>query len=240
MPCLLANLDAGALEWLSHLSDHVLDWVTHGGYPVLFGLLFACGLGLPLPEDVPLLGAGYAIYSGHLTFALSAVCAWCGIVGGDCVLYHLGKRYGLEVTKIPMIGRHLTLSRILWVEQRFKRWGVWVVAVGRLFAGVRGAMVVCAGAIRFPFWKFLIADGLAAIVSGGLFIALGFSFGRQMDVLRDQVEKGKRWALLGVLVIAAGFGLWVWIRQHYRKPAPKLPLPAEVGAAQEPPKPAAG
>jgi membrane protein DedA with SNARE-associated domain len=225
---LLGKLDGGAIDWLTHLSDHVLVWVARGGYPVLFGLLFACGLGLPLPEDVPLLAAGFAIWAGKLNLPLAAVCAWCGIIGGDCVLYHLGKRYGLEVTKIPLIGRHLTLSRILWVEQRFKRWGVLVVGIGRLFAGVRGAMVVCAGAIRFPFWKFLIADGLAAIVSGGLFISLGFYFGSQMDVLRAHVEKGKRWAMLVALVIAAGFGVWVWIRQRLRKP----PLPP-VGAESE-------
>jgi membrane protein DedA with SNARE-associated domain len=150
---------------------------------------------------------------GKFNPAIAGICAWCGIIGGDCVLYYLGKRFGLEVTKIPLIGRHLTLSRILWVEQRFKRWGVWVVAVGRLFAGVRGAMVVCAGAIRFPFWRFVVADGLAAVVSGGLFIALGFYFGKNMDMLRDEVAKGKRFALLAVLVLIAGIGMWVWIHK---------------------------
>jgi membrane protein DedA with SNARE-associated domain len=159
-------------EFFKHLDEHVIIWVSHGGYPVLFGLLFGCGLGLPMPEDIPLLAAGFMIGLGKFNPAIAGICAWCGIIGGDCVLYYLGKRFGLEVTKIPLIGRHLTLSRILWVEQRFKRWGVWVVAVGRLFAGVRGAMVVCAGAIRFPFWRFVVADGLAAVVSGGLFIAV--------------------------------------------------------------------
>jgi membrane protein DedA with SNARE-associated domain len=232
MVWLLAKLDGGALEWLSHLSDHVMVWVGRGGYPVLFGLLFACGLGLPLPEDVPLIAAGFAIWAGKLNLPLVAVFAWCGIIAGDCVLYQLGKRYGLAVTKIPLIGRHLTLSRILWVEERFKRWGVWVVAIGRLFAGIRGAMVVCAGAIRFPFWKFLVADGFAAVFSGGLFIALGFYFGSQMDTLREHVEKGKRWAMLGAVVIAAGFGAWIWIRRRCQKRR-SHPTTPPVGAATE-------
>ena len=42
-----------------------------------------------------------------------------------------------------------------------------------MFAGIRGAMVVAAGAMRFNFIKFVIADGLAALVSGGLFVWLG-------------------------------------------------------------------
>ena len=28
---------------------------------------------------------------------------WCGIVGGDCVLYSLGRKYGLNITKLPVV-----------------------------------------------------------------------------------------------------------------------------------------
>jgi membrane protein DedA with SNARE-associated domain len=100
----------------------------------------------------------------------------------------------------------------------FERWGVWVVAVGRMFAGIRGAMVVVAGATRFSFWKFLIADGLAAIVSGGLFLFLGYMFGKNMDLLRHRVEEGKKWTLVAVLVLGAGIGLWVWLRRRREYP----------------------
>ena len=40
---------------LASLDERILHWISHGGYVVLFGLLFSCGLGLPLPEDIPLL-----------------------------------------------------------------------------------------------------------------------------------------------------------------------------------------
>ena len=74
--------------------DSVQQWMAAGGYFVLFGLLFACGLGLPLPEDIPLLAAGVMIANGKMTLAIAGVCAWCGIIAGDCVLYHLGKAMG--------------------------------------------------------------------------------------------------------------------------------------------------
>src|SRR5437588_7629979 len=93
-----------ALHWFTHFSEHVQRWMYAGGYFVLFGLLFACGLGLPLPEDIPLLVAGAMVATGRMHLALAAVCAWCGIIGGDIVLYHLGKKFGLEVTRIPVIG----------------------------------------------------------------------------------------------------------------------------------------
>ncbi len=132
------------------------------GYFVLFGLLFLCGLGLPLPEDIPLLVAGMLVGAGKMHLVVVAVCAWCGIIGGDCALYYLGHRFGFGITKVRYIGKHVTQERIMRAEVLFNKWGVWVIAVGRLFAGIRGAMVVAAGTIRFNFFKFLIADGLAA------------------------------------------------------------------------------
>jgi membrane protein DedA with SNARE-associated domain len=190
----------------------VWGWVEAGGYYVLFGLLFACGLGLPLPEDIPLLIAGALIAQHHMNLAIASVAAWCGIIGGDCVLYHIGKKYGLEITRIPFIGKHVTKKRIERAERLFERWGTWVVAVGRLFAGVRGAMVVAAGAIRFNFVKFVIADGLAALVSGGAWIALGYFVGDHIDAMREKIHGIEHWVVLGILVVAvpsiAFYVLW--------------------------------
>ena len=192
-----------------------------GGYALLFGLLFCCGLGLPLPEDIPLLLAGALVAKGKMSLAIVAVVAWCGIIGGDCVLYHLGLFFGMEVKRIPMVGHHLSEKRLKQVHAMFERWGVWVVAVGRMFAGIRGAMVVVAGATRFTFWKFLIADGLAAIVSGGLFVFLGYVFGKNMDALLEHVEKGKRWTLVATVIIGLGVAIWLFLKQRTKKEANK-------------------
>src|SRR4051812_36596470 len=79
-------------------------WISTVGYPALFGLLFACGLGLPLPEDIPLVIAGALIARGTMHWVPAAICAWCGIIGGDLILYFLGRKFGLEITRVPVIG----------------------------------------------------------------------------------------------------------------------------------------
>jgi membrane protein DedA with SNARE-associated domain len=200
--------------WFGNVQHWIEGRLQSGSYIVLFALLFCCGLGLPLPEDIPLLIAGALIANGKMNLAPAAIVAWAGIIGGDVMLYHLGKTLGLEVRRLRLIGRHLTEKRLAQVQKLFERWGVWVVVVGRMFAGIRGAMVVVAGATRFNFWKFLIADGLAAIVSGGLFLFLGYMFGRNMDLLRHRVEEGKRLTLVGAIVLAVGIGVWVWIHRQ--------------------------
>ena len=193
--------------------QQVESWVEWGGPLMLFALLFACGLGLPLPEDIPLTLGGYFVSQGKMNLVAVSVLAWCGIIGGDCVLYALGRRYGLEITRVPFIGKHVTKERILKAERLFERWGIWVVAVGRLFAGIRGAMVVAAGATRFSFIKFVIADGLAALISGGLFVALGYWLGTKLgsvEEIMDRIEPYKDKVIIGIAVAAVLVVLFMW------------------------------
>ena len=224
------------MDLLAVLSlNQVEGWFEWGGYFILFGLLFACGLGLPLPEDIPLLLAGYFIAQNKMDPFIASSLAWLGIIGGDCVLYHFGRKYGLNITKVPFIGKHVTKGRILRAEQLFERWGVWVVAVGRLFAGIRGAMVVAAGAIRFSFIKFVIADGLAALVSGGLFILLGYWAGKKLGSIgemRQKIKGVEHWVFLGLGVAVVLIILYVWFRRLRHKPAMDVALDraAEVAA----------
>jgi membrane protein DedA with SNARE-associated domain len=221
------------------------QWIAYGGPPMIFGLLFACGLGLPLPEDLPLLAGGYFIGSGTMHPVPVCTLAWLGIVGGDCMLYRLGRKYGLNITKVPVIGRHVTQERILRAERLFDRWGVWVVAVGRLVAGIRGAMVVAAGATKFNFVKFLIADGIAALVSGGLFVALGWwlsRFGNFQDVVRIVEPRVKTFVYV-LLAVAALWLLYVWWAGRRQKAVTDVALKAAVAVAdkqQPPPAPTAG
>src|SRR5437016_5665336 len=181
-------------------------WVTTrgftGGVIIVFLLLFACGLGLPLPEDIPLIISGAFLCTTPKTWAIVGIAAWCGIIGGDCIIYFMGRRYGMEITKAPLIGKHLTRERVERVEKLFEKYGIGVVGVGRLFAGIRGAVVFVAGATRFNFVKFIIVDGLAAIVSGGLFMLLGHWIGEQLN---DPAAQKKIHEFKEVVFFVAGF-----------------------------------
>ena len=195
-------------------------WVEYGGPWMIFGLLFLCGLGLPLPEEIPILAAGYFIAVGRMGWLPVAALAWCGVIGGDCVLYWLGRRFGLNITRIPLIGKHFTQERILKAERLFERWGIWVVAVGRLISGIRGVMCVAAGAIRYNFVKFLVVDGLAALISGGIFIGVGYFLGHKLgdfDKAVDTVEPYVELLLTFILFTLLPLGAYLYIRHRRRR-----------------------
>ncbi|HWB54307.1 MAG TPA: DedA family protein [Tepidisphaeraceae bacterium] len=190
--------------------DSVEAWMETGGYVVLFGLLCACGLGFPLPEDIPLLASGVLVADHKMHLAIAAATAWCGILAGDMILYHLGKKFGLEIVRVPFVGKHVTRERIEKAERLFERYGIWVVAVGRMIAGVRGAMVVAAGAIRFNFLKFIITDALAAIVSGGLFLLLGYWLGSRLHEKMRAIRYSEHLVTLAAVLLVVLAVLIVW------------------------------
>jgi len=196
--------------------DRIREWITTqgfvGGTLVCFLLLFACGLGFPMPEDIPLIIAGAFLCTTPERWAIVGFACWAGIIGGDCCLYFLARRYGLEITKVPIIGKHVTIERIRYVEGLFDKYGVGVVATCRLFAGVRGAMVIAAGAIKFNFFKFVIADSLAAIVSGGLFMLLGNWVGSKID--DATIHRFKHYFTGGAVVLVCAFIIWIIIRRN--------------------------
>ncbi|MGE5611481.1 MAG: DedA family protein [Bacillota bacterium] len=230
------------MEWLALFDvTQIEGWMEAGGYLLLFGMLLSCGLGVPIPEDIPLTLAGFFVAQGKMNLAFASVAAWCGIIGGDCILYHLGSKYGLNITKVPLIGKHVTQSRIEKAEKLFDRYGVWVVAVGRLFAGIRGAMVVAAGTIRFNFAKFFIADGLAALVSGGLFIALGHWGGKTVGdpkkFMTEVVEPYKHWFFLGLSIVIVLVILYIWWRHKRHKALGDVAIEKAEHAADRKPSP---
>src|SRR5688500_16025189 len=98
MPMDLVSLPIILADFTVFDPDRVARWIEWGGYSVIFGLLFAGGLGLPLPEAIPLLLGGYFASQGDLNLALVGIVAWLGIIGGDCVLYAIARKYGLNIT----------------------------------------------------------------------------------------------------------------------------------------------
>ena len=210
-------------EWDKQLAGHAWHFVVTHGPEALFFLLFASGLGLPLPEDVPLIAAGFCIAQKKMLWIVGAPVAWFAMMCGDSSLYILGYLLGWRVVHLPLLGRHLSEARLKKCAGWFDRWGMWTVGIGRMFAGIRTAIVVTAGSLRFNYAKLIVADGLAAMVSGGAFMLLGYWAGLQATkfknsrpVIEPMVEKYR--TVFTLVALGAAFGLIIilWWRTRRR------------------------
>lgn len=158
-------------------------------FAAIVGVLFLSGVGLPLPEDIPLTLAGFttSVQAGRsfvlvhylMTFAIVVV----PILLGDLVAYALGRRYGLGLReRIGFLRRALSPPRLARVRAWFGRYGAFAVFLGRQVAGLRFVAFFTAGAMRVPLPTFVGFDFLGCLVSVPVWLTLGALASRYGEV----------------------------------------------------------
>jgi membrane protein DedA with SNARE-associated domain len=70
----------------------------------------------------------------------------------------------------------------------------------RHLAVLRAPTYLIAGAMKMPGWKFLLWDGLAALISVPLMVGLGYFFADHVDVLRRDLHRVGHWIGLAVIL----------------------------------------
>lgn len=223
------------------LGDPVISaWMQHAFYPTLFLLLVLASVGVPIPEDVPLIAAG-VLLSTHpeiSSWPWTLLVALVAIMSGDWLLYMLGKSWGADVVRHRSVRWLISPQRLTKTRKQFRRYGAWMCFFGRFFMGVRAAMCLTAGVTRFPFWRFFLADLAGALLSIPFFVWLGYRLAGMVPTLRGYVT-GVQWGLLGggAAVIA---GIVLYRRQKRRgRSAPisqqtTLPMDAPAGSVSKP------
>ncbi len=177
---------------LSHL-------IASYGYWVLFLLIAAESLGVPLPGETALIIAGtYAGHSHKLSpWAIFAVASAAAIIGdnigywiGDQGGYRLARRYG---SKVRLDERKLKTARYL-----FDRHGVPVVFFGRFVSVLRAYAAFLAGVSKMRWRIFLPANAAGGIIWAGIYTLAAYLAG---DALQ-RVNTAISWILAGAAVIA--------------------------------------
>lgn len=153
-------------------------------YLAPFLVLLLCGLGLPLPEEVTLLGSGILLHQGKVLFVPIVIVCSAAILIGDSVPFWLGRRYGMSALRIRWVRRIIHPERFARLERRFQAHGNWAVFMCRFFAGVRIPGYFLAGTMRMSYGRFLLLDGLGVLVSVPTSIWLGRVFADQIDRLQ--------------------------------------------------------
>jgi len=165
-------------------------------YLAVVASIFLTGAGLPLPEDVALLGAGALVLRGWARLGPLVAVALPAVVAGDLFLYAVGARLGRRLVASRRLG--VSPERLAAAERWIARHGAWVVAAARLVVGVRAAAFLAAGALRMPLRRFLAADVAAAAVQVPLLVWLGAAGAAELE----RVAAARLW-LLGALAAAA-------------------------------------
>ena len=207
----------------------------------------ACGLGLPLPEDVALITGGYLAGKGPPigvgSLPLMILVGLAGILIGDTIIFKAGATYG-EALLQTRIGRHIPGEKIERIIGLFERHGPKFIMMARFLPGVRAVTYFVAGSTGVPYWKFLLFDGIAACASAPGWVLLGYWAGkhrmlRQAWQYAKEVQIGVIGIILAIIIFWIAFAL---IRRRMRRnQAPSLSaLPGGRADQPAPPRRAAG
>lgn len=162
---------------MEKLFVYLTDLSSGLAYAIIFGVLLACGLGFPLPEDIPLVATGYLIWDGTMNWLPAIAVTMGGVLIGDTVLYYLGHQLGLNILRQKKFQKIFPPDRVHRVRAYFRKYGDKIVFFARFVAGFRAVAFFMSGAMHMPFRRFILLDTLAAFLSVPLWIALGYYLG---------------------------------------------------------------
>jgi len=151
-------------------------------YAAFFLVLVLSGIGLPMPEEVTLISAGYFAHLGLTGFWLTIIILTVAVVLADIAGYLFGRFAGnLVWERID----HIKIFAVLMGKARwyFEKYGEKVVFLSRPLLGVRAAVPMLVGHFKMNFAKFFIYDVLAAIPWTFFMVTLSYYLGSSIDLI---------------------------------------------------------
>ena len=216
---------------------------TIAEYPYIgIAMVFAiCAIGLPLPEELVLIAAGYVCAKFPEKASLHWMMIWCAtsIVSFDLVPYLLGRVFGARLLRIRWLRVIVTRRRLADFDRWFRKRGDLVIFFARFLAGIRTIAFFTAGVMKMPAQRFLLLDGLGITIIVPLMIWIGHRGAGVIDVVIERVqavERGWVWTILGAAVV---LGVWWLGRRRARRRAsaegptetfvePQLPVQRDI------------
>jgi len=213
---------------LASISESIVNETSHfvreAGLPGIFALMAISSACIPIPSEVVMLFAGFAVAdpasSGaqhHLTLLGIVLAGLLGTMVGSWVAYAVGRGGRLELFERHGDKFHMGPSQIRRADDWFQKHGETAVLFGRVIPVVRAFVSLPAGVARMPIGRFTVYS-LIGTVPWVLGLALaGHALGGEWSTVRKGFEYAD-YAILALVVIGVVYAL-VRRRRSRREPA---------------------
>ena len=192
----------------------IIDFLIQHGYIVLFAWVFAEQIGLPLPAVPVLLGAGVLVGMDHMSAGWALLGSVIACLAADVLWYSLGRRRGAKVLNWLCKISLEPDSCVRRAEDVFARYGSRTLLVTKFVPGLSVASTPMAGVVRMSLLRFLVFDGLGALLWVFTFGVIGFAFSHQVeDVAAAIGHLGELLVIFLLLAIAA----YIYFRYYQRR-----------------------
>lgn len=198
---------------LAYYVEILGPWV----YPLIFVIAFFESFiftGLILPGTLMLLAMGFIASHGPISFTLLFILTSVAAVLGDIVNFYLGKTKGAGLI-VAISGKFKIKTDYLRMgEDFFRLHGDKSVFIGRFVAVIRPFIPFVAGIFKMPWGIFLFWNILSGIIWSGLYLSLGYFFGRALDAI---LEWSGRAGMIVLVILILGLATHVIKRKATRQ-----------------------
>ncbi|HEX4750332.1 MAG TPA: VTT domain-containing protein [Bryobacteraceae bacterium] len=186
--------------------------IAQHGYSILFVIVLAEAMGLPVPAALALIIAAAAGAKGSLDIGLVLFTGCAAFLFGDVLLFLLGRYTGWWL--LGMLCK-LSLnpdSCILRSAESFYRHGRKMLVFAKFVPGINSLAPPMAGSMNMPFSRFFTLDLVGASLYVVVWCGAGFLFSDFVASLTNGYRIGGRVLLwLGASAITIYFGYRIWL-----------------------------
>jgi len=229
---------------LASISESLVNETSHfvrtAGLPGIFGLMGLGSACIPVPSEVVMLFAGFAVAdraaSGahhHLTMTGIVLAGLLGTLVGSWAAYAVGRGGRLELLERHGGKVHMGPAQIERADRWFRRYGERIVLFGRVVPFIRAFVSLPAGVARMPIVRFTVLTLIGSVPWVlGLAIA-GNAVGGDWTSVRKGFEYVD-YVLLALIVVSVGYLLARWRRGGSVPPEERADGPTGSGPAVDP------
>ncbi len=152
------------------LVNETSQFVREAGLPGIFALMAISSACIPIPSEIVMLFAGFAVADPgqsaaqhHMTMPGVVFAGLAGTMVGSWIAYGVGRGGRLELFERHGAKLHMGPAQIERGDRWFQRHGEAAVLFGRVIPVVRAFISLPAGIARMPFWRFTIFSLLGAV-----------------------------------------------------------------------------
>jgi membrane protein DedA with SNARE-associated domain len=195
---------------LATITESVVNETAHfvrtAGLPGIFVLMAAGSACIPIPSEVVMLFAGFAVADRgashahhHLTLIGIVLAGLLGTLAGSYVAYAIGRGGRLELFERHGAKFHMGPAQVERADRWFARYGQPIVFFGRCVPFIRAFVSLPAGVARMPIIRFSVLTFVGSI-PWVLGLALGGkALGSEWNSARHAFEYAT-YALLALIV----------------------------------------
>ena len=205
--------------------EQLIDYLSRDIYSYIgvFGALFLTGIGLPIPEDIILLAAGYVTAHGYAHLKIMIPLSMISILSSDTVMYLIGRHFGERVFKWKPVSYVFSLKRLEKIHKFYCHYGKSAIFLARFIPGLRAWVYIFAGSAKMKLGTFVLMDFLAAAISVPVFIWLGFHFKDEIEQIASFMAHIKEWIFIFIAIIIIILIVKRWFKKTKTEEIPNTP-----------------